>query len=116
MYSKALAHSPKESSVHLISLIYDWRVSMIQQSVRLYEEADLPMQCVPAGYLSSFLIALLIALFHLQSAALGKEDKWPRVCPDPSPPPNVAGNRSPWILEHDFGSVPSTPANEKQLQ
>lgn len=41
---------------------------MIQQIVRPREEADLPMQCVPAGYLSSFLIALLIALFHLQRA------------------------------------------------
>lgn len=32
------------------------------------EEADLPVQCIPAGCSSSFLIALLIALFHLQRA------------------------------------------------
>lgn len=29
-----------------------------------------------------------------KSAALGKEDKWPRVCPDLSPPPSIAGTRS----------------------
>lgn len=68
MYSKALTHTPKENSACLISLVYDWRVSTIQQIVGPREEADLPMQCIPAGCLSSFLIALLIALFHLQRA------------------------------------------------
>lgn len=90
------SHTPKESSVHLISLIYDWQDLANWET--LWRSRPSHAVC------TSRLLVLLpyrpidCPLSFTKSAALGKEDKWPRVCPDPSSPPNVAANRSPWNM------------------